>query len=66
MMSVRLVNMVDEAGCKELMIVYAADLAATGATLPELSAGSGKARWAEGKPELINHALENISIEKAN
>ena len=65
MMNVRLVNMADDTNRKELMIIYAEDLAPSGATFPELAAESGKARWDELKPELIKRALENIKIERA-
>lgn len=64
MMNVRLVNMVDDTNRKELMFIYAEDLAPTGSTFPELMAESGKARWEKLKPELIKRALENIGIER--
>jgi hypothetical protein len=62
MMNVRLVNMVDEANRKELMIIYAEDLAPTGATFAELSAESGKARWAYIQPYLIKRTLVKIGL----
>ena len=67
MMNVRLVHLPDEAKRKELMLIYAEDLAPTGSTLAEIesSAPGGEARWLELKPKLIERALENIRIKTA-
>lgn len=63
MMNVRLVYLPDEDRRKELMLIYAEDLAPTGSTFAELSVPAGEARWLELKPGLIKRALENIKIE---
>jgi len=63
MMNVRLVHLPDEARRKELMLIYAEDLAPSGAKEADLLAPGGEARWLELKPGLIKRALENIRIE---
>jgi hypothetical protein len=63
MMNVRLVHLPDEARRKELMIIYAEDLAPTGSKEAELLAPAGGARWLELKTGLIKRAQENIRIE---
>jgi len=63
MMNVRLVYLPDADRRKELMLIYAEDLAPTGSTEAELLAPEGQARWQDLKPGLIKRALENIRIE---
>ena len=63
MMNVRLVYLPDADRRKELMLIYAEDLAPTGSTEAELLAPEGQARWQELKVGLIKRALENIRIE---
>ena len=65
MMSVRLVHLLDERKRKELMVIYAEDVASTGFVAAELSQG-GKAhdRWPAIEAGLIERAKEKISIEK--
>lgn len=62
-MNVRLVNMVDDTRRKELMIIYAEDLAPTGSTVEELNKPENKAKWEELKAELIQRARERIKLE---
>ncbi len=62
-MNVRLVHLLDDTKRKELMIIYAEDLATTGHTSAELKAASGEVRWEEIKADLIKRALENIRIK---
>ena len=63
MMSVRLVHLLDEHKRKELMIIYAEDLAPTGLTAADLKK-SGKAfdRWPELEKSLIKRAEEKIKV----
>jgi len=63
MMNVRLVYLPDADKRKELMFIYAEDLAPTGSTFAELSVPAGEVRWQGLKPALIKRALENIRIE---
>lgn len=63
MMNVRLVHLPDEARRKELMIIYAEDLAPTGSKEADLLAPGGDTRWLELKPGIIKRALENIRID---
>ena len=65
MMNVRLVHLPDADKRKELMIIYAEDLAPTGSKEADLLAPGGEARWLELKPGLIERALENIRVEPA-
>jgi hypothetical protein len=62
-MNVRLVYLPDEAKRKELMIIYAEDLAPAGTTSAQLDAPEGKAKWDELKKELIERALERIELK---
>jgi hypothetical protein len=63
-MNLRLVNMVDDSKRKELMIIYAEDLAPSGFTAEKLKTPEGEAKWRELKAGLIERALERIKIEK--
>jgi hypothetical protein len=65
-MYVRFVHLLDEQKRKELMIIYAEDLASTGFTAADLKKG-GKAyeRWAEIDKGLVERAKERIKIEDA-
>jgi hypothetical protein len=65
MMSVRLVHLLDAEKRKELMIIYAEDLASTGLTAAELDTG-GKAhnRWPPIEAGLIERAKGKILIEE--
>lgn len=63
-MSVRLVHLLDESKRKELMFIYAEDLAASGFTNEQLTTPEGQAKWAEIKKGLIERALERIKLER--
>ena len=63
-MSVRLVHLLDEAKRKELMFIYAEDLAASGFTVEELRKPENQAKWSELKAGLIARALERIQLRK--
>jgi hypothetical protein len=65
MMYVRLVHLLDEQKRKELMIIYAEDLAPTGLTADDLKKG-GKAydRWPEIEKSLVERAEKKIKIGK--
>jgi hypothetical protein len=66
MMIVRLVHLLDEQKRKELMIIYAEDLAPTGFTAADLKKG-GKAydQWPDIEKNLVDIAKKKISIERA-
>jgi hypothetical protein len=61
-MSVRLVHLVDDAKRKELMIIYAEDLAMSGTTVEELGKPENKAKWEGLKAALIERAKERIKL----
>jgi len=63
MMNVRLVHLPGTDKRKELMVIYAEDLAPTGSKEADLVAPGGEARWLELKPGLIKRALGNLRIE---
>lgn len=64
MMSVRLVNLFDEKR-KELMIIYAEDLAPTGLTPKEFQqSGKNSSRWPGIEKDLIERAKSSIAIER--
>ena len=63
-MSVRLVHLLDEAKRKELMFIYAEDLAASGFTVEQLKTPEGEAKWQGIRKGLIERALERIRIKK--
>jgi hypothetical protein len=66
MMYVRLVHLLDETKRKELMIIYAEDLAPTGFTAAELQKG-GKAydQWPALEKPLVERAEQKVVIENA-
>ena len=65
MMYVRLVHLLDEQKRRELMIVYGEDLAATGLTAAELSAGgSAFSRWPGIAQALVERAKQRIVLEQ--
>ena len=65
MMYVRLVHLLDEQKRRELMIVYGEDLAATGLTAAELSAGgSAFSRWPGIAQALLERAKQRIVLEQ--
>ncbi len=61
-MNLRLVHLLDEARRKELMFIYAEDLAASGFTTEQLKTPEGEAKWLEIRKGLIERALEQIDI----
>jgi hypothetical protein len=63
-MNLRLVHLMDEARRKELMFIYAEDLAASGFTTEQLKTPEGEANWLEIKKGLIERALERIKLER--
>jgi hypothetical protein len=63
-MNLRLVHLMDEAKRKELMFIYAEDLAASGFTAEQLKTPEGEAKWLELKKGLIERALERIKLER--
>jgi hypothetical protein len=63
-MNLRLVHLMDEARRKELMFIYAEDLAASGFTTEQLKTPEGEAKWLEIKKGLIERALERIKLER--
>ncbi len=65
MMSVRLVHLLDEQKRKELMFIYAEDLAPTGFTAADLKK-SGKAydQWPAIEKSLVERAEKKITIEQ--
>ena len=64
MMNVRLVRMLDAEQRKELMVIYAEDLAPTGAKAADLMPGGGASkRWLEMQQELIARAEGKIRFE---
>ena len=65
MMYVRLVHLLDKEKRKELMIIYAEDLASTGLSAVELDEG-GRAhdRWPTLENGLIERAKEKIGVEQ--
>ena len=66
-MSVRLVHLIDAEKRKELMIIYAEDLAPTGYTAAKLrEGGTGHAHWAAIEEGLIVRAKESITITRAS
>jgi hypothetical protein len=66
-MSVRLVHLIDAAKRKELMIIYAEDLAPTGYTAAQLKeGGAGHANWAAIEEGLIRRAKGSITITPAS
>ena len=67
MMSVRLVHLVDEQKRKELMFIYAEDVAPTGFAAAELKKG-GKAhdQWPAIEKGLIERAEKKITIEETD
>ena len=63
MMSVRLVHLLDDAKRKELMIIYAEDVAGTGMTAGELrEGGTEHLRWPKVEQELIERAKQAVSL----
>jgi hypothetical protein len=63
-MNLRLVHLMDEARRKELMFIYAEDLAASGFTAEQLKTPEGEAKWLEIKKGLIERALARIKLER--
>jgi hypothetical protein len=67
LMYVRLVHLFDAAKRKELMIIYAENLAPTGYTATQLDKeGSGHAKWAAISHELARRAERSITITAGN
>ena len=62
-MSVRLVNLLDDSRRKELMFIYAEDLAASGTTVEDLKRPGNEAKWPALKQALIERALERIQLD---
>jgi len=67
MISVRLVHLLDEQKRKELMFIYAEDVAPTGFTTADLKKG-GKAydQWPATEKSLIERAEKKIKIEQTS
>jgi hypothetical protein len=66
-MYVRLVHLVDAAKRKELMIIYAENLASTGYTAAQLGEGGVEhAKWGAIADELAGKARRNITIAILN
>jgi hypothetical protein len=64
-MNVRLVHLLDEAKRKELMFIYAEDLAPTGYTSEELMDGEQtKPKWEEIKKGLVKRAMKRIKLSR--
>jgi hypothetical protein len=66
MMSVRLVHLLDEQKRKELMFIYAEDVAPTGFAAADLKkGGKAHARWPGIEKDLVERAKKKITIEEA-
>ena len=64
-MNVRLVHLLDEARRKELMFIYAEDLAPTGYTSEQLMDGDQtKPEWEAIKQGMVNRAMKRIKISR--
>ena len=63
-MNLRLVHLLDESKRRELMFIYAEDLAASGFTTEELKKPENEAKWKEIKAGLIARALERIRLQQ--
>lgn len=63
-MSLRLVHLPDESKRKELMFIYAEDLATSGFTTEQLKTPEGQEKWREIRTGLIERALERIKLRK--
>jgi hypothetical protein len=61
-MNVRLVNLLDDAKRKELMFIYAEDLALSDASAEELNKSGNGDRWSTLKAQLIERARQRIEI----
>ena len=59
-MNVRLVHLLDDAKRKELMLIYAEDLAPSGHTARIEGRERRGARWEAMKVDLMKRALENF------
>ena len=62
-MSVRLVNLLDEAKRQELMFIYMEDMAANGASVAQLREAGSESKWQELKAALIGRATKDIKLE---
>jgi hypothetical protein len=63
MLNLRLVNLLDDKGRKELMIIYSEDLAPTGFSAADLAPGGhGADQWPVIEQALIKRAGENIAF----
>ncbi len=64
MMSVRLVNLLDDQKRKELMIIYSEDVAPTGFSAADLDeGGQARDRWPALETALIERATTQVSLE---
>jgi hypothetical protein len=61
-LNLRLIHLPDEAKRKELMIVYAEDMALSGTSVEKLNQTGGQATWEEVKKGLIDRAKERIQL----
>ena len=62
-MNVRLVHLLDEARRKELMFIYAEDLASTGYTSEQLMDGDKpRPEWEAIQKELVERAMKRIKL----
>jgi hypothetical protein len=64
-MNVRLVNLLDDAKRKELMIIYGEDLASSGTSVEKLGAPGNEALWQALRAELIARANERVQVSFA-
>jgi hypothetical protein len=64
-MNLRLVHLLDEAKRRELMFIYAEDLAASDSSVAELKRAGNEAQWQAVKGQLMQRALERIRISAA-
>lgn len=66
-MSVRLVHLLDESRRKELMIIYAEDLAPSGYTAAQLLDGKDpRPEWKAVEQELVERAMKRIKLSPAS
>jgi hypothetical protein len=65
MMSVRLVHLLDREQRRELMLIYAEDLATTGLSVSQLdSSGSEHSRWPDISESLVQRAIGSFSFHR--